>query len=255
VNPAHWSSQQESFAAAVLDPDAATPGFLATRVGNATASRFDVYRNNVHNSLLEALVAAFPVAVRLVSEPSFRALALAYLRTELPAGAALHDYGAGLPAFIRAWEPAASLPYLADVAALEQAWWQCYGAADAPALAMHDLGALDPAELLGRRVRLHPSTRLVCSAHPVHGIWAAHQSGDEPAAPVSWQPECVLLARPEAKVQVRQITIAQHALLAALADGATLEVAASAALECDADFDPGATLQLAITAGAIQELY
>lgn len=255
MNAPPWESLQDSMADALLDPHAAMPDELTTRSGHAAAARFDVYRNNVYSSLIDALVAAFPVCVQLVSVESFRVLARAYLRQELPQCAALHDYGAGLPDFIHAWEPAASLPYLADVARLEQAWWQCYGAADAPTLGMQDLVALDVEQLLGKRVRLHPATRLTQSTHPVHGIWAAHQSGDEPVAPGNWQPESVLLARPEAQVQSRTITSAQHALLAALENGAVLEAAAGAALAIDPGFDLGATLQLAIEVGAIQELY
>jgi hypothetical protein len=254
MNAPLWPPQQQTLALALLDPRAAVPDFLVTRVGSAAASRFDVYRNNVYSSLIEALLATFPVTTRLVSEESFRAMARHYLRQQLPAGAALHDYGAGLPDFIRTWIPAAAVPYLADVAQLELLWWQSFGAAEAPAMSLRELATLDGEELLGRQVRLHPATRLMHSMHPVHAIWAAHQSPCEPAAPASWEPECVLVTRPGAEVAVRRITHSQHALLGALATGASLESAAMAAPGNDADFDLGTTLLLATEAGAIQEL-
>ncbi len=250
-----WSTQQQAFAAALLDPQGVAPDFIMARDGAAVATRFDVYRNNVHTSLTEALLAAFPVTARLVSTDSFRVLAREYLRRELPQGAALHDYGAGLPAFLRDWAAAASLPYLGDIAALEHAWWQAYGAADARPVSPQELIALDGEQLPAWHARPHPAMRLIDSLHPVHSIWSAHQAEADPAPLQDWQPECVLLTRPDAHVRVRRITPDEHAFLIALHAGATLEDATGAALRLDPQFDPGTTLLQAIEAGAIQELH
>jgi hypothetical protein len=255
MNAGSWQIQQHAMAKVLLEPQAATPDWLATRNGASIAERLDVYRNNVHSSLIETLAATFPVAVRVVSEDSFRVLARAYLRAELPASAALLDYGAGLPAFIRRWEPAAPLPWLADLAALEHAWWQAYGAADAPTLSLREVAAVSGAALLGQRARIHPAARTLQSAHPVHSIWLAHQSTGDPAPPERWDPECVLLSRPEADVQVTLITAPAHTWLGALSRGSTIEDAATAALRLDPGFDLGTTLLLAIQAGVIQELH
>jgi hypothetical protein len=254
VNPSQWLARQQAFATALLDPLLPAPDFLRARTGAALAARFNVYRNNVHSSLSEALLAAFPVTARLVGEEFFRALARDFLRLQPPRSAALHDYGGELPAFIRQLAEAAP-PYLADVAALEHAWWRAYGAADAPSLAAGDLATMTGDQLLTWRAQLHPATQLIASAHPVHGIWAAHQTQGEPTAPAYWGPECALITRPAMQVQVRHITCGQHAFLAALATGATLESGAEVALGRDAGFDPGTTLLLAIEAGAIQELH
>lgn len=251
---ATWAGQQQRFAAALLDPRRAAPDFLRSRAGASMEQRFDIYRNNVHASLIEALLAAFPVGARLVGEEFFRAMAREFLRQHLPQGAALHDYGAQLPGFIRGFAPAASLPYLADVAELEHAWWQAYGAADAPALTLAGLEGLQAAQLLAARVRMHPAMRLLQSPHPVHAIWALHQGSDEPAPVAHWEAQCVLLTRAEASVEVRCIGPAQHGFLHALAQGQSLEDAASMALGTDPAFDSGSTLLLAIEAGAIQEL-
>ncbi|MEJ0100880.1 MAG: DNA-binding domain-containing protein [Pseudomonadota bacterium] len=255
MSAVNWARQQQVFATVLLDADAPTPEFLRARDGALLPSRFDVYRNNVHASLTDALRAVFPVTTRLVGEEFFRALAREFLRHNLPRGAALHDYGADLPDFIRGHAPAAELPYLADVAALEHAWWQAYGAAEAPAVSLAELAAIDGEQLLALRARLHPAVRMLNSVHPMHGIWFAHQADDEPVAPESWQAEAALITRPDATVQVRGITPAAHAFFVTLGADATLESAASAALELDPAFDLGATLLLAIQAGAIQELY
>jgi hypothetical protein len=252
---AQWPAQQRNFAAALLDPRLKPPDFLQARAGASLQDRFDIYRNNVHASLIDALRAGFPVTTRLVGEEFFHELARGFLRQHLPHGAALHDYGAALPGFIRDYTPAASLPYLADVAALDHAWWQAHGAADALAMQVAHLAALPVEELAASRARLHPAMRLIESPHPVHGIWMAHQVEGAPVPPARWEAECVLVTRPQAGVQVKCIALAQHIFLAALARDATLAGATELGLATDPAFDPGTTLLQAIEAGAIQELH
>jgi hypothetical protein len=251
----HWADQQAVFAAALLDPQHATPAFLQVRDGGHLDTRFDVHRNNVHASLIEALRATFPVTARLVGDESFGALARDFLRQQLPQRAALHDYGAELPAFLGNYAPAAPLRWIGDVAALEHAWWQAYGAADAPALPVSALAGMDGATLLALRARLHPAVRLIASEHPVHAIWSAHQQEGEAQPPAQWHAECVLITRPDADVRVQALAPAGHAFIDALRDGATLEAAAADALATDTPFDFGNTLLLALEAGAIEELH
>jgi len=255
MNGHTWEMQQTALAAALLDPHPATPAFLRTRNGTDLDARFDVYRNNVHAGLIDALQAAFPVTCRLTGEDFFRALARDFLRQHLPGGAALHDYGTQLPDFIRDFLPAAELPWLGDVAALEHAWWQAYGAADAPALTMDALAQIDIERLLALRATLHPALRLLDSMHPVHTIWYGHQFNGELKSPESWRAECVLITRPQAEVRTHAISRGAHGFIAALGAGATFETAAVTALETDLGFDLGNTLLLAIEAGAFEELH
>ncbi len=250
-----WDSQQTLFAAALVDPHPAAPTFLQTCKGADLNERFDVYRNNVHAGLIDALQAAFPVTCRLTGEEFFRALARDFLRQHLPRGAALHDYGTRLPDFIRHFLPAADLPWLGDVAALEHAWWQAYGAADAPALTVEALAQIDIEQLLALRARLHPALRLLDSMHPVHTIWFAHQLQGAPKSPENWLAECVLITRPEATVRTHALPPGAHRFITALGAGATFETAAEAALETEPGFDLGNTLLLATEAGAIEELH
>ena len=93
----------------------------------------------------------------------------------------------GLPAFIRELRTADSLPYLADVAALEHAWWQAYGAADAPALATATLAALDGERLLRQGVRLHPAARLVSRSIRSTASGPRISGDGEPLPPPRWE--------------------------------------------------------------------
>ena len=52
---------QNTFAAALLDPDLPAPAGLTTWNGSDPARRFRVYRNNVIISLIDALADSFEV--------------------------------------------------------------------------------------------------------------------------------------------------------------------------------------------------
>src|SRR5450830_2078243 len=106
----------EDFAAALLAPDQACPDGLFSSNGADSASRFAVYRNNVHGSLINALASAYPVTLQLVGDEFFRAMAGCYVQANPPSSPVISAYGATFSSFIQGFEPAASVPYLADVA-------------------------------------------------------------------------------------------------------------------------------------------
>ena len=78
----------------------------------------------------------YPVTRRLVGDDFFRAMARAFVAAQKPRSPVLIHYGADFPAFVEAFEPAREIPYLTDVARLENAWVEAYHAAEAPALAL-----------------------------------------------------------------------------------------------------------------------
>ncbi len=94
----------------------------------------------------------------------------------------LIHYGAGFPAFVRGFAPAADLPYLPDVAALEDAWADAYHAAEAAPLPPAALAEVEPERLESLRLAFHPAARLLSFATPAVSLWAAHQGEGEPAA-------------------------------------------------------------------------
>ncbi len=127
------AERQRGFAAALLDPGLPMPDGLVGPDGEPGPKRFAVYRNNVVAGLTETLKDAFPAVHRIVGTDFFRAMARAYVLVEPPRSPIMLDYGAGFPDFIRQFDPAAGLPYLADVARIERAWTEAYHAPEARA--------------------------------------------------------------------------------------------------------------------------
>lgn len=250
---------QATFAAALLDPDRPPPPGLRSWNGSDPAQRFAVHRNNVMLSLVDALADEHPVTQALVGADFFRAMAAVYLRCHPPRSPVLLGLGDRLPDFIRCFEPAAGLPWLADVARLEWLRIRAAHAADAVPLRLPDAATLaalqDPAQAPRLRVRLHPSAAVLGSAHAVVSLWAAHQLDEALWAVDLHRPEAALVLRPDAEVLVLPLLPGAAALAQALLDGRPLGDAAATALAADAAFDLVHGLALLLQHGAIVQFH
>jgi hypothetical protein len=131
----------------------------------------EAYRHSVAGKLCRSLEHTFPVCRRLVGPEFFQLMAATFLNQAVSRSPDLGDTGAGFTAFLAAFPPARSLPYLADVAQLE---WHVHRAFHAPDQARLDLEALArvPAEHWERLVfRLPAGAALLASDYPIHRIW------------------------------------------------------------------------------------
>lgn len=249
-------TQQQTFAAALLDPQQPCPAGLISANGSDPAVRFAVYRNNVLSSLVDALGANYPVVSQLVGEAFFRAMAQLYVQQQPPRSPLLVDYGDDFASFIAAFAPASSLPYLADVARLERLRVKAYHAADCVPVAAAQLAAAlaEPEQLQGLRLQLQPSLALICSAYAVVSLWTAHQGELSLSAVQPLQPEQGLIVRPQWAVRVQAISLGCAEFIDSLQQGLTLGAAAANGLARDADFDLSASLALLIQQQAISAL-
>ena len=239
-----------ALSAALLEPDRETPLLVSGPAGKAAAKRYNVYRNNVTVSLIDALAAAYPAVQRITGVDFFRAMARFHIRETPPTSPLLFEYGRDFPAFIERYEYAQGMPWLADAARIERAWLDAYHAADAPALSVADLASVSPERLADLVFTPHPATRLVRSRYAAVTIFAANR---EPA-PVedidASQAEDALITRPEFDVVVRRLAPGEAEFLSVLMAGRPLGGAAAAALGAHPDFDIGMGLTTLIEAGA-----
>lgn len=250
-------SDQAAFAGALLDSDQACPDGLFSSNGADPASRFAVYRNNVHSSLINALAAAYPVTLQLVGEEFFRAMAGLYVQASPPDSPLISEYGSTFAAFIQAFEPAASVPYLADVARLERLRVRAYHAADnqplnQQAILEHLQGPVDLGQL---RLHLHPSLATMHSPYAVVAVWAAHQTEGAIATLNPWYAQSALVLRQGLAVKVFAIDSGSVAFINSLNQGSGLEMAVEHALEASAEFDLNHCLTLLISHDAITQLH
>lgn len=239
-------NDHSQFGAAILDADLAPPSPISDGHGGPAAKRFNVYRNNVAVSLADALEAAFPVVRALVGNEFFRALAGVALRQYPPRTPLMAEFGQDMPAFLESFPPVAQLPYLADVARIENAMRRAYHAADVSALDADMLSGMDPEGFAGTCFALAPAVSLIRSSFPAGTIWQINQDGAEKAQPQG--PEDIMISRPEFDPFVDVLPLGAFDVLQAC-DGQT---PLSQALEAAPDnFDFPATLGLLVQRGVL----
>ncbi|MEL7255395.1 MAG: DNA-binding domain-containing protein [Pseudomonadota bacterium] len=243
---------QTCFTDAIFDPHAPRPEGLSDGQGRAAGRRFDVYRNNVIVSLIEALEVAFPVILRLVGAENFKILAGDFARAHPPSSPLMMFYGAEMPEFLAGYAPVAGIQYLPDVARLEIAIRESYHAEDAVPVDPSALGALSPEALMQARLTLVPSLRLVLSRWPIHAIWRFNR---DPGAPKPQAgAEDVVILRPGFDPAPHLLPAGGGAFIAGLLRGDALGDALAQATAEVPGFDLTQTLTLLIGQAAISDI-
>lgn len=246
---------EAAFAAALRDPERPVPDDLERQTSQAQSRRFDVYRNNMMVSLVEALETAFPAVCRLVGADFFKAAARIYIRQQPPRGPVLLLYGETFGDFLESFEPASGVPYLGDVARLEWARLKAYHAADAGSLAIARLASVPERDLEGLRFDLHPSLSLLRSRFPVASLWVASTGAGASARVDMTRGEEVAVLRPGLQVDVRVLPPGGYDFLTQLAAGGTLGAAASVAAQACEGFDLAEHLRGLFQMGAVVSIH
>lgn len=243
---------QDYFAHALLAADSGEHA----RFDLAAQPGFAVYRNSVLKGCIDALQANYPSVHAIVGGEWFRAAAAIYVRDHPPRVPTLLEYGQDFDAFLSGFEPAATLPYLAQVAKLDRYWTEAHIAPDEAPLASGVLAGLHPEALARCRLHPHASARWAYfDDAPAATIWRCNREGDAQAlTEIDWRDEGLLLVRPHAAVEAVDLDAAGCAFMSACADGGTLADAAARALALDAQSDLSALLARLLGAGAFGEL-
>ena len=240
---------QQAFAASLATTDDAPvpPSLLPYLVADHVAAdeRLAVYRNNARHNAREALRAVYPVVEQLVGARFFDHAADRYAAAHPSTSGDIHAFGGQFAAFLAAFEPAAGLAYLPDVARLEWAMHEVFHAAAAPPFPLERLAGVAESGHAALRFVFNPACRLVASAWPVHRLWALHQPGavwDE-AFDIHAGGVDLLVRRNGFEVEVEALPAAEFAMLGRLAAGAPLGAALEATQQLAPAFDLAAFLQ------------
>jgi hypothetical protein len=202
----------------------------------ASASRLAIHRNTVLATLVNALRLSFPAVQRVVGAEFFEGGTREFIRRHPPTSPCLNDYGAGLPAFLAAFEPASTLVYLADVARLEWAVNCALHADDAPRLDLARLAALEQAAVSRLRFAMHPAVSVLRLEYPADAIWRAVLEQDAAAMAaidLAAGPVYLLVERDADAVQVRRLNAARWQFAARLCAGDALYTMVQQAPDAD----------------------
>lgn len=207
--------------------------------------RLKVYHNNIVGSLSEVLRVTFPLLENLVGEDFLRAMSREFIFENPPTSACVHMYGAGFDDFIKTYEPAKSLPYLADVATLELALNTAYYASDDVALAPDALAQVPPESLGDVVLNLRSSATLIASSYPLESIRSFCLDADNnPAPDLTEEHTCrLLIVRPTLEVNIVYLPEDEFEMLRLLQDKVPLGDAVEQTMAAFPTFDFTAFLQ------------
>ncbi|MCM2329092.1 MAG: DNA-binding domain-containing protein [Lysobacter sp.] len=243
---------QDAFSRALFEEPAQAGAAVAALVAQPA---FAVYRNTVAKGCIDALQANFPAVARLVGEDWFRAAAAVYVADERPAVPSLLAYGESFPQFLRAFPPAAELPYLAGVAQLDRFWTAAHVAADASALEHSAFARFDPDMLGEAMLHPHPAARWAWfDEGPVFTIWSRNREECADEGDIDWRAEGALITRPEEAVRWTSVDAAGCRFLDACAQGQPIAQALDAALGVDPDANLVRLVSGLLAAGAFAQL-
>ena len=218
---------QQRFVHALVEPQAVPAPAAIEADGLSSARRLQVYRNNLHANLGDALVSVFPAVRRLVGEEYFAAVCHDYIERHRSTQGDLHAFGRAFPDFLRRLPALEGVPYVVDVAHLEWACDEVYHAAESDPLDVRALSRVEPEEYGNLRFRIHPAVRLLASDYPVFRIWQTNQAGwtGDQTVRLDEGADQLLIRRDGMEVFVERLTAGEFLLLDALASGVTLAAA------------------------------
>ncbi|MGL1919683.1 MAG: DNA-binding domain-containing protein [Hyphomicrobiales bacterium] len=231
-----FATLHKKFTGALLKPQAEIPsGLVAVKAPNIQ-KRFGVYRNNVMASLIEALKANFPIVYDLVGLDFFNSMTVAYISDHPPVIPMLFKYGEEFPDFIADFPSVSTIPYLSDVARLENNWRAAYHAQEKAPLDVAAVQAVPPENQMDLIFKIHPSASILKSGWPIYSIWHGHETGDMSGIDLN-ENENIVICRPHVDVLLAKLDNVGCVFFRQIMNGQTLGEAYASAAEFDENFD------------------
>lgn len=158
--------------------------------------RMAIYRNNVKTSLIDTIIATYPLCAKLTDERFLRYAANEYIKAHPSKSGNLDDYGDQFASFLKTFEPCKDLPYLPELATFEWTKQQSYLATDAE---QKKLAKPTPGTTLNPK----PATFLLKFNHRIDRlVQFIKEASSAPSTPDLQGSSYTVITRPELEVNV-----------------------------------------------------
>jgi hypothetical protein len=199
---------------------------------------FAVYRNTVMAGCVEALRANFPSVQTLVGAQWMGDAAAAYAQQSPPADTRLIHYGADFADFLDQMQAQHGLPYLGQVARLDQYWNEAFSAPSEPCLDLAALAGMTASDLARSYLRPRANARWHwCEQHPAYSLWRCGREQLDWAQDQPWVGQGVLFVGGAEGVCHQALAKGGCVFLQACAAQQTLENASLLAQQAQPDLD------------------
>ena len=241
--------QQEALMRAVFLDDCEVAAQTIKVTGFAPEQRLQIYRNNTFIGFREALAGVYSVVAKLVGEEFFQHVARQFINVSPSSSGNLHDFGEGFARFLQSFPGMETVPYVADVAAMEWAYHRVFHSPQGKAINLQKLSQVfSLAEithsLSDLKFQVNASVQAVASSYPILRIWQSNQDGyvGDPVC-LDEDGDCLLVARCGPEVMFHSVGQGCYAMLMALREGKSFVVACDVALRSEPDCDVSYALQ------------
>ena len=213
INLAQW---QQQFALALVD-ERHVDDFTGL-LNEKDSRRFETYKNNARQALLQTLITTYPMCERALGEQCFAQLASHYIHRFPLRENNLNQYGAYFADFlkseIKANHSLKDYDYLVDVATLEWHQQHCYYAQDSANFDAQALAAVDDSRQAELVFMLRPDIVIMQSQYPLYELWL--KQGDNLQTVEIPEPRSlyyVCIYRDQFRVKLESLSREQYLLL------------------------------------------
>jgi hypothetical protein len=204
------------------------------------AERLAVYARMYFSRLLESLREDYPKVAAVLGAKMFEQVVADYLLAHPSREPSLHRLGHSMSQFLTTHPLTCARPELADLARLEWARLEVFGASNVTVLNECDFASRAQQGLACAELRLVPACRLVFVWHSVNALWSAIDR-DQAVPSVAPRAETMLVWRREFQVRHRVLPHDEAAGLRLLQSGARLSAVCGALAQSGEDIDAAAT--------------
>lgn len=253
IEPKSMHLRNFDFTKALMDPSVEVPEGIGKGQNSSfrnSPKRFDVYRNNVIVSLIEALKSAYPSILAILGNDNFEKVARIYVAEHPPKSAMMQNYGDRFSNFLENFHPLKASPFLIDLAKVEFAWQTAFNAKDEAPLDPLIINKFPQETIMILTFKFHPAAQLIASEYAISDLFQQRFGESEKDINIE-EPQCVLITRPQLDLQLYEIPIDNYIFQEKLKLGHPLEVASQAGFQTNPEFDLSNAIALLLQSGAL----